>query len=91
METARDPRAASVGIARVAPKNRATYAEVRESEADLERFEKWLIATGDRDYFEAAGRAEACSAVQRCRVYETGDGRLRSHWFLSGSALCLRT
>jgi hypothetical protein len=88
METARDPRAASVGIARAAPKDRATYAEVQESEADLERSEKWLIAIGDRDYLEAAGRAEACSAVQRCRealaAFETGHGRLHSHWFSIG-------
>ena len=48
-------------------RGRATYAEVEESEADLERFEKWMAAIADRDYFEAAGGAVARSAVQRCR------------------------
>jgi len=48
-------------------RGRATYTEVEESEADLERFEKWLAAIADRDYFEAAAGAEARSAVRRCR------------------------
>ena len=34
-------------------RGRATYAEVEESEADLERFEKWLTAIANRDYFDA--------------------------------------
>jgi hypothetical protein len=48
-------------------RGKATYSEVEESEADLERFEKWLAAIADRDYFDAAAGAEARSAVQRCR------------------------
>jgi Protein ChrB, N-terminal len=48
-------------------RGRATYAEVEESEADLERFEKWLTAIANRDYFDAPGGAEARAAVQRCR------------------------
>jgi hypothetical protein len=48
-------------------RGRATYSEVEESEADLERFERWLSAIADRDYFEAAGGAAARQAVQECR------------------------
>jgi hypothetical protein len=48
-------------------RGRATYAEVEESEADLERFEKWLAAIANRDYFDAPGGDEARAAVQRCR------------------------
>jgi hypothetical protein len=36
------------------------YAEVAESEASLERFETWLTAAGDREYFETAGGAVPC-------------------------------
>ena len=48
-------------------RGRATYTEVEESEADLERFEKWLAAITARDYFQAPGGAAARSAVQQCR------------------------
>ena len=48
-------------------RGRATYAEVEESEADLERFEKWLAAISARDYFDAPAGVEARAAVQRCR------------------------
>jgi hypothetical protein len=48
-------------------RGRASYAEVEESEADLERFEKWLTAISARDYFDAATGVEARAAVQRCR------------------------
>ena len=48
-------------------RGRATYAEVEESEADLERFEKWLTAINDRDYFQAPAGAAARMAVQGCR------------------------
>lgn len=47
-------------------RGRATYAEVEESEADLERFEKWLTAIANRDYFDAPGGDEARAALQRC-------------------------
>ncbi|MQS17393.1 hypothetical protein F7Q99_35730 [Streptomyces kaniharaensis] len=46
----------------------ATYAEVEESEADLERFEKWLAKIASRDYFDAPGGAAARDAVDRCRT-----------------------
>jgi hypothetical protein len=45
-----------------------TYLEVEESEADLERFERWFASIAARDYFEAAGRDEAEAALVRCRV-----------------------
>jgi hypothetical protein len=48
-------------------RGRATYAEVEESEADLERFEKWLASIADRDYFNAPRVADARLAVQQCR------------------------
>jgi hypothetical protein len=48
-------------------RGRANYAEVEESEADLERFEKWLASIADRDYFQAPRGADARLAVQRCR------------------------
>jgi Protein ChrB, N-terminal len=48
-------------------RGRATYTEVEESEADLERFEKWLAAINARDYFQAPSGAAARAAVQRCR------------------------
>jgi Protein ChrB, N-terminal len=48
-------------------RGRATYAEVEESEADLERFEKWLTAIANRDYFDAPRGDDARAAVQRCR------------------------
>ncbi|MFS7873120.1 Chromate resistance protein ChrB [Streptomyces asiaticus] len=46
----------------------ATYAEVEESEADLERFDKWLAKIAARDYFHAPGGAAAREAVERCRT-----------------------
>lgn len=48
-------------------RGRTTYTEVEESEADLERFERWLTAITARDYFDAPGGAAARDAVERCR------------------------
>jgi hypothetical protein len=48
-------------------RGRATYTEVEESEADLERFHRWLASIEARDYFNAPGRAAAVEAVERCR------------------------
>ncbi|SDS98818.1 hypothetical protein SAMN04488543_2785 [Friedmanniella luteola] len=48
-------------------RGRATYAEVEESGADLERFAKWLASIADRDYFQAGRGADARAAVQQCR------------------------
>ena len=47
-------------------RDRATYEEVEESEADLERFRVWLAKIDRRDYFGASRRAEAHAAVERC-------------------------
>ena len=47
-------------------RGRTTYAEVEESEADLERFRSWLAKIAARDYFGAPNAAEAHAAVERC-------------------------
>jgi Protein ChrB, N-terminal len=47
-------------------RDRATYEEVEESEADLERFRAWLAKIDRRDYFGAPRRAQAHAAVERC-------------------------
>jgi hypothetical protein len=47
-------------------RDRATYEEVEESEADLERFRAWLAKIDRRDYFGAPRRDEAHAAVERC-------------------------
>src|SRR5919197_214833 len=47
-------------------RGRATYAEVEESEADLERFRSWLAKIAARDYFAAPGGEQARAAVERC-------------------------
>jgi hypothetical protein len=47
-------------------RDRATYEEVEESEADLERFRVWLAKIDRRDYFGAPRREEAHAAVERC-------------------------
>jgi hypothetical protein len=43
----------------------ATYAEVEESEADLERFRTWLAKIAARDYFAAPGGHAARDAVEQ--------------------------
>jgi hypothetical protein len=47
-------------------RGRATYTEVEESEADLQRLRTWLNRVRARDYFEAEGRLEAEAAVEQC-------------------------
>jgi hypothetical protein len=44
-------------------RGRATYAEVEESEADLDRFRSWLAKIAARDYFAAPGGRAARAAV----------------------------
>jgi hypothetical protein len=44
-------------------KGRATYAEVEESEADLQRFQAWLAKIEQRDYFTAPLGEQARAAV----------------------------
>jgi hypothetical protein len=45
-------------------RGRATYAEVEESEADLERFRSWLAKIAARDYFAAPVGAAARDAIE---------------------------
>ncbi|WP_431921945.1 Chromate resistance protein ChrB [Nonomuraea jabiensis] len=45
-------------------RGRATYAEVEESEADLERFRSWMGKIAARDYFAAPGGAAARAALE---------------------------
>lgn len=47
-------------------RGRATYAEVEESEADLDRFRTWISKIIARDYFKASGRATAEAEIERC-------------------------
>jgi hypothetical protein len=52
-------------------RGRATYEEVEESEADLQRFRAWLEKIDRRDYFHAPRRDEAHAGVARCqRAFE---------------------
>jgi hypothetical protein len=53
-------------IAMERARGRATYTEVEESEADLERLRTWLKRVQARDYFGAGGHAEAEAAIERC-------------------------
>ena len=45
-------------------RGRLTYAEVEESEADLDRFRTWLAKIAARDYFSAPGGQAAREAVE---------------------------
>ncbi len=47
-------------------KGRTTYAEVEESEADLDRLRTWITRINDRDYFDAPGGSEAADALAKC-------------------------
>ena len=47
-------------------RGRATYAEVEESEADLDRYRGWLSKIIARDHFGAPGRMAAEAAVTQC-------------------------
>jgi hypothetical protein len=50
-------------LAQERARGRATYAEVEESEADLERFRSWLAKIAARDYFAAPGGLAARTAI----------------------------
>jgi len=50
-------------LAEETARGRLTYAEVEESEADLERFRTWLAKIAARDYFAAPGGQAAREAV----------------------------
>lgn len=45
-------------------RGRATYAEVEESEADLQRFQTWLAKIAARDYFDAPAGLATHAAVE---------------------------
>jgi hypothetical protein len=47
-------------------RGRTTYTELEESDADLARYQKWLAAIRERDYFGAPGGQEATAAVASC-------------------------
>lgn len=47
-------------------RNRLTYTEFEESDADLARHKRWLHAIRARDYFDAPGGPEAAAAVAAC-------------------------
>lgn len=61
-------------IAMERARGRATYAEVEESEADLERFRSWLGKIAQRDYFTAPGgdaaRAGVAVVAEQLAVFE---------------------
>jgi siroheme synthase (precorrin-2 oxidase/ferrochelatase) len=51
-------------LAEETARGRLTYAEVEESDADLERFRTWLAKIAARDYFAAPGGHAAREAVE---------------------------
>lgn len=53
-------------LVRETARGRVTFAEVEESEADLERFRSWLARIERRDYFTASKAADARAAVEGC-------------------------
>ncbi len=53
-------------LSRERARNRLTYTELEESDADLARHKRWLDAIRARDYFDAPGAADAASAVSAC-------------------------
>jgi len=72
LNTARDAEYAEVlerlpelrgELAHEQARGNVTYAEVEESEADLERFRMWLAKIVARDYFDAPGGQAAHDAV----------------------------
>jgi len=46
-------------------RNKFTYAEVEENEADLSKLQRWLRRVRARDVFASSGRAAAVAAVER--------------------------
>jgi len=57
----------------------ATYAEVEESEADLERFRVWLAKIAARDYFAAPDGQAARTAVQDAAAELAAFGEAALH------------
>ncbi len=67
-------------------RGRATYAEVEESEADLDRFQVWLTKIAARDYFAASGGAAARAAVDEAAADFAGFEQAALAAELPGSA-----
>jgi len=47
-------------------RDRLTYTELEESDADLARHKRWLASIRTRDYFDAPGATDAIAAVAAC-------------------------
>jgi hypothetical protein len=66
--------ALSAELASERAKGRATFAEVEESEADLQRFRAWLAKIEKRDYFAAPlgrrARAAVAAAAKELAAFE---------------------
>lgn len=60
-------------------RGRATYAEVEESEADLDRFRSWLAKIAARDYFSAPGGEAARAAVDQAAAHLAAFERAALH------------
>ena len=52
-------------LEREGARDKFTYAEVEENEADLAKLQRWLRRVRARDVFVSAGRAAAVAAVER--------------------------
>ena len=52
-------------LEREGARDKFTFAEVEENEADLAKLQRWLRRVRARDVFAAPGRADAVSAVQQ--------------------------
>ena len=52
-------------LEREGSRDKFTYAEVEENEADLAKLQRWLRRVRARDVFASAGRATAVAAVER--------------------------
>ncbi len=59
-------------IRRETRKKRFRFAELEESEADWEKLQRWFQRLVERDFFGAAGRAAAETALGRGRVLLDG-------------------
>lgn len=54
-------------IATETARGRTTFAEVEESEADLQRFDVWLAKIAARDYFDAPAGTQVRAELDRAR------------------------
>lgn len=47
-------------------RGRFTYAELEDTEGNLDRLRRWIERVGDRDFFASPGAAEAHAALAAC-------------------------